>query len=165
MRGRRRSAGAVDSRVLEANDDARRLAMEIAGLEPTECVDPVGMRVVLEPEETAWRQLDGLWLRVKVDGAWSDASPGRALVTSRRLLVRLHGGEVLSLWWGSLVGFDPDLDRGHVVLDYGDGSPRAGTGPGAASVAVAGIASLYGVEALTTHPALGALRRMASSAG
>lgn len=165
MRGKRRGADAVDDRVLEAWDDARHLAMEIAGLEPTVSVDPVGMRVVLEPHETAWRQLDGLWLRVKVDGAWSDAAPGRALLTSQRLLVRLHGGEVFSLWWGSLVGFDPDLDRSHVVLDYGDGSPRAVTGPGAASVAVAGIASLYGVKALTTHPALGALRRMVPSAG
>jgi hypothetical protein len=155
----------VDHRAVEAKDDARRLAMEVAGLEPSVRVDPVEMRVVLEPDETAWRQLDGLWLRVKVDGAWSDASPGRALLTSRRLLVRLRSGEVLSLWWGSLVGFDPDIDRGHVVLDYGDGSPRAVAGPGAASVSVVGIASLYGVKALTTHPALAALRRMAPTAG
>jgi hypothetical protein len=61
------------------------------------------------------------------------------------------------------VGFDPDIDRGHVVLDYGDGSPRAVSGADAALVAVAGIASLYGVELLTTHPALAPLRRMAPS--
>jgi hypothetical protein len=165
MRGKRRAAEPVDRRALEARDDARQLAMEIAGLRPSGSVDPVAMRVVLEPEETAWRQLDDLWLRVMVDGAWSDAASASALLTNCRLLVRLRSGEVLSLWWGSLVGFDPDLARGHVVLDYGDGSPRLVSGPGAAHVAVAGIASLYGVEALTTHPALDPLRRMAPSVG
>jgi hypothetical protein len=49
------------------------------------------------------------------------------------------------------------------VFDYGDGSPRAVSGADAALVAVAGIASLYGVEQLTTHPALAPLRRMAPS--
>ena len=165
MRGKRRVAEPVDSRVLEASDDARQLAMEIAGLQPARSVDPVGMRVVLEPEESAWRQLDDLWFRVTVDGGWSDAAPGSALLTNRRLLARLRSGEVLSLWWGSLVGFDPDLARSHVVLDYGDGSPRAVSGAGAAQVAVAGIASLYGIEALTTHPALDPIRRMAPSVG
>ncbi|SDP18479.1 hypothetical protein SAMN04489867_1664 [Pedococcus dokdonensis] len=165
MSGKRRTAEYAESRVIYARDDARRLAMEVAGLEPGVHVDPVAMRVVLEPDETAWRRLERLWFRVKVDGAWSAASPGQALLTSRRLLVRLHSGEVFSLWWGSLVGFDPDLEREHVVLDYGDGAPRAVTGPGAALVAVAGIASLYGVSALTTHPALTALRRTAATAG
>jgi hypothetical protein len=164
MMRKRRTAEAVDSRVLEAHEDARRLAMEIAGLESVASIDPVGMRLVLEPDEAAWRQLDDLWLRVMVDGAWSDAAPARALLTNRRLLVRLRSGEVLSLWWGSLVGFEPDIDRGHVVFDYGDGSPRAVSGADAALVAVAGIASLYGVEQLTTHPALAPLRRMAPSA-
>jgi hypothetical protein len=157
-------AEAVDSGVLEAHEDARKLAMEIAGLEPVVYVDPVGMRVILEPGEAAWRQLDNLWLRVMVDGAWSEAAPARALLTNRRLLVRLRSGEALSLWWGSLVAFDPDIDRGQVVLDYGDGSPRAVSGADATLVAVAGIASLYGVKELTTHPALEQLRRMAPSA-
>lgn len=165
MRGKGRTAESVENRVLNAHEEARRLAMELAGLEPGVSVDPVGMRVVLELDETAWRRLDSLWFRVMVDGAWSVASPGLALLTSRRLLVRLYSGEVFSLWWGSLVGFDPDLELGHVVFDYGDGSPRAVTGPGAASVAVAGVASLYGVKALTTHPALAALRRTARNAG
>jgi hypothetical protein len=165
MSGKGRTAESVDNRVLDAHDEARRLAMELAGLEPGVSVDPVGMRVVLELDETAWRRLDSLWFRVMVDGEWSVASPGLALLTTRRLLVRLHSGEVFSLWWGSLVGFDPDLERGHVVFDYGDGSPRAVTGPGAALVAVAGVASLYGVKALTTHPALAALRRTARTAG
>jgi hypothetical protein len=165
MRGKRHTAESVNSRVFDAHDDARRLAMEIAGLEPTVRVDPVGMQVVLEVAETAWRQLDDLWLRVKVDGTWSDAASAQALLTNRRLLVRLRTGEVLSLWWGSLVGFDPDIDHCHVVFDYGDGSPRAVSGADTALVAVAGIAALYGVKALTTHPALAALRRMAPSTG
>lgn len=164
MRGKRRTTEAVNSRVLKAHDDARRLAMEIAGLEPTVYVDPVWMRVILEPGEAAWRQLDDLWLRVMVDGAWSEAAQARALLTNRRLLVRLRSGEALSLWWGSLVAFDPDIVRGHVVLDYGDGSPRSVSGPDAALVAVAGIASLYGITELTTHPALEPLRGMAPSA-
>lgn len=164
MRGKRRTTEAENRRVLESHDDARRLAMEIAGLEPTVSVDPVLLRVILEPGEAAWRQLDDLWLRVMVDGAWSQAAQARALLTNRRLLVRLRTGEALSLWWGSLVAFDPDIARGHVVLDYGDGSPRSVSGPDAALVAVAGIASLYGVTELTTHPALEPLRRMAPSA-
>lgn len=165
MRLKRRVAEPANSHALEASDDARHLAMEIAGLQLARKVDPVGMRVVLEPEESAWRQLEDLWFRVMVHGLWSEAAPGSALLTNRRLLVRLRSGEVLSLWWGSLVGFDPDLSRSHVVLDYGDGSPRVLTGPGAPQVAVAGIASLYGVEALTTHPALDAIRRMAPTVG
>ena len=95
MRGKRHTAESVNSRVLDAHDDARRLALEIAGLESTVLVDPVGMRVVLEVAETAWRQLDDLWLRVMVDGAWSDAASAQALLTDRRLLVRLRTGEVL----------------------------------------------------------------------
>ena len=165
MRGKRHTAESVNSRVLDAHDDARRLAMEIAGLEPNVRVDPVGMRVVLEVEETAWRQLDDLWLRVMVDGAWSDAASARALLTNRRLLARLRTGEVLSLWWGSLVGFAPDIDHCHVVFDYGDGSPRAVSGADTALVAVVGIASLYGVKELTTHPALAPLRRLAPRVG
>lgn len=163
MMGKRRGAEPVDSRVLAAHEDARRLAMEIAGMEPAVSVDPVGMRVVLESDETAWRQLDDLWLRVMVDGAWSEAAPARALLTSRRLLVRLRTGEVLSLWWGSLAGFDPDIGHRHVVFDYGDGTPRAVSGADTALVAVAGIASLYGIKELTSHPALSPLRRMSPS--
>ena len=165
MRGKRRIAEASDRRALEAQDDARRLALEIAGLEPAGSVDPVDLRVVLEEGESAWRRLDDLWLRIRVDGVWSDASPGTALLTTHRLLVRLRSGEVIALWWGSLVGFDPDLDHGHVVLDYGDGTPRSVSGFSAAHVAVAGVASLYGVESLTSHPALSALRRPVPSVG
>jgi hypothetical protein len=61
MRDKRHAAEPVDGRALQAGDDARQLAMELAGLQPVRSVDPVGMRVVLEPDEDAWRQLDHLW--------------------------------------------------------------------------------------------------------
>jgi hypothetical protein len=64
----------------------------------------------------------------------------------------------VSLWWGSLVGFEVNLGEDFVILDFGDGRPRALSGSGVALVAVAGVARLYGVGALTTHPALEPLR-------
>ena len=89
---------------------------------------------------------------------WSLPSWSQVLITERRLLVRLDTGELVSLWWGSLVGFEADLANGHVVLDFGDGRPRLLSGPAVALVAVAGVGRLYGREALLAHPALAPLR-------
>lgn len=140
--------------------DARALALELGGLSPRQLVDPVTVRLVLENGEQAWRRVDGMWLRVQTGGQWSDAVPAVVLITDRRLLLRLATGEAVSLWWGSVVGYSPDLVARHVVLDFGDGSPRALSGEGASVVAVAGVASLYGLEALTTHPSIAALRQV-----
>ena len=159
LKGRESVAGSHGA----SNDDARSLALELAGMRDLDPVDPVVLRLVLEEGETAWRRVTGTWLRVRTSGRWSAAVPGDMLVTDRRLLLRLATGEVVSLWWGSVVGFSPDLAAGHVVLDFGDGSPRSLSGPGTPVISVAGVASLYGIAALTTHPSLDVLRRITSS--
>ncbi|MEO3936807.1 hypothetical protein V3N99_08625 [Dermatophilaceae bacterium Soc4.6] len=137
--------------------DARALALELAGLQAERPVDPMTLGVVLEPGEVLWR-LSMSWLRVRIDGLWSDASWSQVLITDRRLLVRLASSDLVSLWWGSMVGFEVDLRAGHVVLDFGDGRPRLLSGPAVAVVAVAGVAQLYGIPALVTHPSLAPLR-------
>lgn len=45
-------------------EDARRLALELAGLEAPNYLDPMRMGLVLEPGEDARRAV-GLWLRVQ----------------------------------------------------------------------------------------------------
>lgn len=113
--------------------------------------------VVLEPGEVLSRASMS-WLRVRIDALWSEASWSQVLITDRRLLVRLASHDLVSLWWGSMVGFEVDLRAGHVVLDFGDGRTRLLSGPAVAVVAVAGVAQLYGIPALVTHPSLASLR-------
>jgi hypothetical protein len=137
--------------------DARALALELAGMRDAVPIDAMALGLVLEPEELP-RRVAALWLRIRVEGQWSPATWSQVLITDRRLLVRLGGGELVSLWWGSLVGFEANLGEGFVILDFGDGRPRALSGAAVAVVAVAGVARLYGVEALTTHQALEPLR-------
>jgi hypothetical protein len=137
--------------------DARALALELAGMRDDAPIDAMVQGLVLEPDEVG-RRVAALWLRIRVDGQWSPASWSQVLISNHRLLIRLSGGDLVSLWWGSLVGFEVNLGEDFVILDFGDGRPRALSGSGVALVAVAGVARLYGVEALTTHPALEPLR-------
>ena len=137
--------------------DARVLALEVAGLEPTAPIEPSSVGVVAEPGERVLR-VTSLWVRWLVDGIWSQAHRSECLVTDRRLVARLPAAGLTSFWWGSLVGLDVDLHAGHVILDYGDGRPRALAGEGIALAAVAAIAAAYGVEALATHHAIEPLR-------
>lgn len=148
-----------DSRILTGPEveDARALALELAGLGHAAPIDAMAQGLVLEPGELGCR-VAALWLRIRVEGGWSPASWSQVLISDHRLLVRLSGGELVSLWWGSLVGFEVNLREDYIILDFGDGRPRALSGAGVALVAVAGVARLYGVEALTTHPALEPLR-------
>lgn len=139
------------------DEDARALALELAELSPPQTISGMTVGLVLEPGEVAWRAVS-LQLRHRLAGSWSQPSECRALVTSRRVLVQLPTTASLSLWWGSLVGFQPRIAEGYVVLDYGDGSPRMLSGPYVGVVAVAGVACLYGVTALAEHPALEPLR-------
>jgi hypothetical protein len=149
----------LDSRILTGPevDDARALALELAGLRDSAPIDAMSQGLVLESDELA-RRVAALWLRIRVDGQWSPANWSQVLISDHRLLVRLSGGDLVSLWWGSLVGFEVNLGEDYVILDFGDGRPRALSGAGVVLVAVAGVARLYGVEALTTHPALEPLR-------
>jgi hypothetical protein len=137
--------------------DARELALECAGLSPTAAHDPQLLGVVLRPGESV-RRVTSAWLRLRIDGRWSEASFTQVMITDRRLILRLEGGELASLWWGSVCGFEADLDAGHVILDFGDGRPRLLSGDAVPLVAVAGVAQVYGVAALATHPGLASLR-------
>ena len=146
---------AADQRAAFA--DARELALELAGVSAPLTIDAMAAGLVLEHGELGRRTV-GLWLRLRLNGMWSQPCWSQVLITDRRLLVRLETGELISLWWGSLVGFEADLDRSHVILDYGDGRPRSLSGPAVALVAVAGVGRLYGPQALVAHPALAPLR-------
>lgn len=140
-----------------AQESARELALGLAGLAPLPAVDPMSIGLVLEPGESAY-QITTAWLSHRDADRWTLPVQSRVVVTDRRLLVGMPLGRVSSLWWGSLVGFHPDLARSAVVLDFGDGYPRCLSGPEVASVVVVGVARLYGVAALTEHAALEPLR-------
>jgi hypothetical protein len=137
--------------------EARELAMEYAGLSPATSLDPQPLGVVLRSDE-AIRRATSVWFRLRVDGQWSEASLSQVMITDRRLILRLGSGELASLWWGSVSGFEADLDAGHVVLDFGDGRPRLLSGEAASLLAVAGVAQIYGVPALASHPCLASIR-------
>ena len=143
--------------LVQIEEDARRLALELAGMMPAGFVDVMRRGLVLEPGERAWREVS-VELRHHAGGSWTPGVSSVALVTDRRILLKINDGHIASLWWGSLVGFEPRLSSGYVVLDYGDGAPRLLSGRQVSSIAVVGVAALYGVEALTTHPALERLR-------
>lgn len=140
-----------------AVEDARALALELAGLRPRQAIDPAALGIVIEPDEASLRTVE-VWLRWLLDGQWLPAQHCPALVTDRRLIARLPTSGLRSFWWGSLVGLTVDLDAGHVILDCGDGRPRALSGEAAPLLAVAAIAGAYGVQALATHEAISALR-------
>lgn len=153
-RGSQHASSALTTAAVE---DARALALELAGLQARQVIDPTGLGIVIEPDEAALRTIQ-IWLRWLVDGQWQPAQPCPALLTDRRVVARLPTSGLRSFWWGSLVGLTVDLDAGHVVLDCGDGRPRAFSGDAAPVLAVAAIAGAYGVHALATHEAIAPLR-------
>lgn len=144
-----------------AYHDARALAIELARGEPLARFAPMTAGVVLQQGETIYRRVP-IWIRVQTEGRWADASFADVLVTDRRLLCRFSTGQLVSLWWRGVLGLCVDLAAEHVVLDYGDGQPVNLSGVSVPAVAMVGIASAYGVEAMLTHPALGPLRTRAS---
>ena len=150
-------ATATEVRWSPEAQDARNLALEIAGLRPAMVVDTMPLGIALEPGETAHRAT-WLWLSMRFGSTWTVPEWCQVLVTDRRLVCRLPDRGLACLWWGAVVGFEPDLVRGSVLLDFGDGRPRALAGPSIALVAVAGATAIYGVEALARHPALIPLR-------
>jgi hypothetical protein len=161
VRAKQKAAIIVEQRLardrIEAHHDARALAIELARGVPSVRFDPMTAGVVLQPGETVYRQLP-IWIRVQQAGRWADASFANMLATDLRLLCRFATGRLSSLWWSSLVGMHIDLATDHIVLDYGDGQPVNLSGAPVPSVAVVGITSVYGAEAMLTHPALASLR-------
>jgi hypothetical protein len=145
----------------EAFHDARALAIELARGKASARFDPMTAGVVLQPGETVFRQLP-LWIRVQQDGYWAEASYADVLVSDMRLLCRFATGGISLLWWNGVVAMDVDLTMEHFVIDYGDGAPVSLSGPWVAPAAVAGVAAVYGAQALVDHPALTLLRRTGS---
>jgi hypothetical protein len=163
VRTKRKAAMLVEQRLArdrtEAHHDARALAIELARGVPSTRFDPMAAGVVLQPGETVYRQLP-FWIRVQEDGCCAEASFADVLVTDLRLLCRFATGGLSSLWWSGVVGLNVDLMAEHIVLDYGDGQPVSLSGAQVGSVAVSGIASAYGVEAMLIHPSLAPLRQV-----
>jgi hypothetical protein len=147
----------------EAYHDARALALELARGVPSMRFDPMRAGVVLKPGETVYRQVP-LWIRVQQGGTWADASFADVIVTDLRLLSRFESRRLTSLWWSGIVGLHVDLAAEHIVLDFGDAQPVCLSGPLVAPVAVIGIASVYGTEAILTHHALALLWTRGSTA-
>jgi hypothetical protein len=141
----------------EAHHDARALAIEIARGVSSAPFDAMTAGIVLQAGETVYRQLP-IWIRVQDDGRWAEASAADVLVSDRRLLCRFGTGRLSSLWWNGIVGLEVDLAAEHIILDFGDGQPVNLSGPLVAPVAVVGIASVYGTQAMLTHPGLARLR-------
>ena len=137
--------------------DARQLALELTGLAPPLNVDVMSMGLVLEPGERALRQVP-VEVRHADRARWTGESRGVGLLTGARVLLDLETGQSVSFWWGSLVGFRPCVEDGYAVFDYGDGIARLMSSRSMASIAVVGIAALYGNAGLVEHPALATLR-------
>ena len=161
MRAKQKAAVLVQQRLArdrtEAYHDARALAIELARGVPSARFDPMVAGVVLQPRETAYRQVP-IWIRVQQDGRWADASLADVVVTDLRLLCRFGSGSLVSLWWSGLVGLCVDLAAENIVLDFGNGEPVNLAGAQVAPLAVLGIASVYGKESMLAHPALASLR-------
>ena len=161
MRRKQKAAVLVEKRLArdrtEAHHDARALAIELARGVPSTRFDPMTAGVVLQPGEIVYRQVP-LWIRVQQDGCWAEASYADVLVTDMRLFCRFATGRVSLLWWGGVVAIDVDLANEHIVIDYGDGQPVSLSGPWVAAAAVAGVAAIYGAQALVDHAALAPLR-------
>lgn len=150
------NASAVAARQAVA-EDARRLALEAAGRLPLQRVDPMRLGLVLEPDESAAR-VAHLLARSLDSGIWSSEEPCLVVVTDQRLLLRRTSGELVSLWWSTVIGLEVDLAQERIVLDFGDGRPCGLFGPQVALPAVMAIARLYGAEGLIRHPSLEPLR-------
>jgi hypothetical protein len=161
VRTKQKAALLVEQRLArdrtEAYHDARALAIELARGVSSPPFDAMTAGVVLQAGETVYRQLP-IWIRVQDDGRWAEASAADVLVSDRRLLCRFATGRLSSLWWSGVVGMHIDLATEHIVLDYGDGQSVNLSGAPVPSVAVVGITSVYGAEAMLTHPALASLR-------
>jgi hypothetical protein len=140
--------------------DARRLALDVARGQSSIPFDPMHAGVVLRPGEIAYRQVPAMFSQLTGAGVfgWSQPVTVTALVTDQRAVVRWPDGSLFSLWWNSVQGFEADLHRETLILDYGDGQPRCLAGPTVPVIAVAGIAAIYGVDAMLRHPAIAPLR-------
>ncbi|EWT05371.1 hypothetical protein N864_05075 [Intrasporangium chromatireducens Q5-1] len=137
--------------------DARHLVLELARRRPVQHIDPMQFGIVLEPGEFAARAVP-VQVRSLEAGLWSAPEPCLAMLTDRRVLLRRPHGELVSMWWSTVVGVEVDVPRERVVLDFGNGCPCGLFGPTVPVIGVMAVACLYGIEGLVRHPGLGPLR-------
>lgn len=140
--------------------------------------------VILQPDEDPWglvraklsvQASSGAWIshsRLSLLGrrATSTASEsvtrswqsqGRIdwVVTSDRLVGRVPAtGEMISIWWSGLAGFQIEPRRGCILLNGSNGWTGALVGPTVAAIAVAAVAVAYGSDAIPVHPGLERVR-------
>lgn len=79
-------------------------------------------------------------------------------LTSLRLVGRLPSGDLFGIGWRDVAGCVVELAADRVILDGPDGWRYCLAGAAAPVVAVAGVAYLYGLDALGSHPGLACLR-------
>jgi hypothetical protein len=140
--------------------DARLLALELARGQSSFPFDAMHAGVVLQPGEVAYRQVPAMYNHLGDDGlfGWTERTPVMVLVTDERAFIRWPDGSLISLWWNSVQGFEANLQAETLILDYGDGQPRCLAGPAVPVIAVAGIAAIYGADALLRHRSIAPLR-------
>jgi hypothetical protein len=145
--------------------DARRLALDLVRGQSSFPFDPMQAGVVLQPGEIAYRQLPAMFNQLTGYGlfGWTEPVSVTVLLTDQRAFIRWPGGSLISLWWSSVHGFEANLHNERLILDYGDGKPKCLSGPTVAVIAVAGIAAIYGVDAMLRHPAIAPLRVQAGT--
>jgi len=159
MRHRHKDAEIAALAWQAACDDARLLAVELAAGRPYRPIDIMQLGLVIEPGETAFRYVAAALSQFDSNtGLWPYPTQVGVLITDQRLLVRLPHGAAISLWWTSVLALDVNLQAGHVLLDFGDGEPRAISGAASTSVAVSAVALVYGVDGLLAHRSLDSLR-------
>jgi len=148
-----------------AFQDARRLALELARGQSSFPFDPMQAGVVLQRGEIAYRQVPAMFNQFTDSGlfGWTETVPVTVLVTDCRVLLRWPGGSLISLWWGTVHGFEVNLDSETLVFDHGDGKPLCLSGLTVPVIAVAGIAAIYGADAMLRHPAIAPLRARADA--
>lgn len=152
-----RKEPSTDASISEAIADARHLVLELAGRRPAQHLDPMQFGIVLEPGESAARAVP-VQVRSLEAAMWSAPEPCLAMVTDQRVLLRRPHGELVSMWWSTVVGVEVDVTWERVVLDFGNGCPCGLFGPTVPVIGVMAVACLYGTEGLVRHPGLESLR-------
>jgi hypothetical protein len=140
--------------------DARQLALDLTRGQSSIPFDPMCAGVVLQAGEIAYRQVPAIYSQLIDYGllGWTQPINVTVLVTDQRAFMRWPDGSLLSLWWNNVQGFEANLRAETLILDYGDGQPRCLAGPTVPVIAVAGIAVIYGADAMLRHPAIAPLR-------
>jgi hypothetical protein len=159
-----------------AYDDARRLAIEIAGNGPRPPVDVYSYGLVPNDGERPYRvfwmhwHMREIWADNRITdpranrefAIWPEPQPAHLMLTDQRIACRDLHGELFSMYWNGLSGCQVNMAAERITLDYHDGRAGAFTGTAAPVLAVASVAHLYGTEGLLKHPAIRVLRAPSS---